>query len=58
MESNENSKPIGPHTTIERVVGDEVETVSILVPQCCREGWPTCPHVIQRPKPARKNVGL
>lgn len=30
-----------------------------LVPQCCREGWASCPHVVNRKKvPKKKNVGL
>lgn len=27
------------------------EEITIMIPQCCREGWSTCAHV---PKPQRK----
>lgn len=35
-----------------------VEQVSILIPQCCREGWKSCPHVVQKQKKIKKNIGL
>lgn len=28
------------------------------VPQCCREGWDSCPHVVKKEKPAKTNIGL
>ena len=28
------------------------------VPVCCREGWDSCPHVAQKNKRVKKNVGL
>ena len=35
------------------------EEVIWIVPQCCREGWDTCKHVIKRDKKPRKgNIGL
>lgn len=58
MENTDNNNAIGPHTTLEVERDGETETVSILVPQCCREGWPSCVHVVRRPPPARRNVGL
>lgn len=29
-----------------------------IVPECCREGWPSCPHTVKRPKPKKRNIGL
>jgi len=34
------------------------EVVNIIIPQCCREGWKTCPHVLKRNRPTKRNVGL
>lgn len=34
------------------------EQVTFLIPECCREGWDTCPHVVKRVKPTKKNIGL
>jgi len=29
------------------------------IPQCCREGWDDCPHVINKePQRSKKNIGL
>lgn len=28
------------------------------VPICCREGWPSCPHVLQKQKKVKSNIGL
>lgn len=37
--------------------GDQVP--AFLIPECCREGWDACPHVVNRvSKPKRRNVGL
>jgi len=33
-------------------------TLRIIIPQCCREGWATCPHVPKKHKIAKKNIGL
>ena len=31
----------------------------VIIPQCCREGWESCPHVINRKtKPSKRNIGL
>ena len=30
-----------------------------IVPECCREGWDDCPHVVNREEVRRKNnIGL
>lgn len=34
------------------------EAITIIIPKCCVEGLPTCPHVAQRVKPSKRNVGL
>lgn len=40
--------------------GNEVEKEVVMgIPQCCREGWQNCPHVIKKDAPRRKkNIGL
>jgi len=35
-----------------------VEKFNWLVPECCREGWDSCPHVVKKKRKARKNIGL
>ena len=39
---------------------DEVkfENLSIIIPECCREGWANCPHSVKRDKKAKGNIGL
>lgn len=35
------------------------EVPAFLIPDCCREGWEDCPHVINRePERVRRNIGL
>ena len=34
------------------------EEIIIQIPQCCREGLASCPHVPKRDKPKKQNVGL
>ncbi len=34
------------------------ELPSFLIPECCREGWESCTHVVKRQKPGRKNIAL
>lgn len=38
----------------------ECETFYMHIPQCCQEGWDTCPHVVNRDvyKDKKKNIGL
>lgn len=37
----------------------EVDALKMIIPDCCKEGWDNCPHVINRPKkPAKRNIGL
>jgi hypothetical protein len=32
---------------------------SFLIPECCREGWEDCPHVVNRKKEFKRyNIGL
>lgn len=29
------------------------------IPECCREGWESCPHVVNRPTvPAKRNIAV
>ena len=32
--------------------------IAFLIPECCREGWESCPHVPKREKPSRGNIAL
>lgn len=34
------------------------QMIEIIIPQCCREGWESCPHVIKQTKKTKENVGL
>jgi len=37
----------------------EIDEFTMIIPECCREGWDSCPHVINRPKkPTKRNIGL
>ena len=36
----------------------EVITWQVRIPRCCIEGWPDCPHVIQRKRAKKGNIGL
>lgn len=36
----------------------EVEQFNWIVPQCCTEGWASCPHVPKKQKQVKKNIGL
>lgn len=28
------------------------------IPTCCKELWDSCPHVVKREKPMKRNIGL
>lgn len=28
------------------------------IPICCEENWDSCPHVIKKQRPAKRNIGL
>ncbi len=34
------------------------ELIEIIIPECCREGWKTCTHVVKREPVRKPNVGL
>lgn len=36
----------------------EIDQFSWVIPQCCREGWKSCPHVPKRQRKTKTNVGL
>lgn len=36
----------------------EVDNFNWIIPECCREDWSSCPHVVRRTKPSKRNVGL
>ena len=36
-----------------------IDVTDIIIPECCREGWESCPHVVNRPpKETKQNIGL
>lgn len=37
---------------------EKPKTITWQIPQCCLEGWPSCPHVLKKQRPVKKNVGL
>lgn len=39
---------------------EDEEPIVMLIPDCCREHWDTCPHVVNRDlyKDKRKNIGF
>lgn len=50
---------ITTRTTVDEFGNERIEEVVVGIPQCCREGWDSCPHVIKTErKRIRKNVGL
>ena len=48
---NEPQKPSEPEIK-------EVDNFNWLVPQCCREGWDSCTHVVKKQGKIKRNVGL
>lgn len=36
----------------------EVEPFNWQVPECCKNGWASCKHVVQKQKKVKTNVGL
>lgn len=36
----------------------ETSVEKIQIPLCCQEGWASCPHVVRRQRPAKRNIGL
>jgi len=36
----------------------EVDNFNWKIPECCTEGWESCPHVVRRDKPSKRNIGL
>ena len=36
----------------------EPAIMSIIIPDCCREGWASCVHVVGKLKKVKQNVGL
>lgn len=48
-----NDEPIRDHE-------NEMDNHFIMkIPDCCREGWPDCPHVVNRePVKNKRNIGL
>lgn len=44
-----------------KVFDSEIKEISVenmIIPQCCREGWDSCPHVLKKPKKTKNNIGL
>lgn len=36
----------------------EVSNFNWIVPECCREGWDSCPHVVKKDRRVKRNIGL
>lgn len=36
----------------------EIGPENLIIPECCREGWPDCPHIPKKQRKAKRNVGL
>ena len=36
----------------------EDKVIQIIIPECCRGGWETCPHVPNRQKKVKQNIGV
>ena len=36
----------------------EVDNFNWIVPECCRAGWASCPHVVRPLTPPRHNIAL
>lgn len=32
--------------------------VNVIIPICCREGWPSCIHIAQKQRKIKTNIGL
>jgi hypothetical protein len=35
-----------------------IDPLLMIIPDCCKEGWESCKHVVRKPKPKKSNVGL
>jgi len=35
-----------------------IDNFNWIIPDCCREGWKSCPHVVKRQKTSKHNIGL
>lgn len=36
----------------------EIDVFNWKIPECCSEGWDSCPHVIRKQKQKKQNIGL
>jgi len=37
----------------------EGDRLNIIIPECCREGWDACPHVVNKQeKRTKTNIGV
>lgn len=36
----------------------EVDQFNWIIPECCRELWDSCPHVVHKEKTKKKNIGM
>lgn len=44
---------------VDEVTGEVSEKeVKIFIPECCREGWDSCTHVVKHKRAKKKNIGL
>jgi len=36
----------------------EVDNFNWQIPQCCIEGWSSCPHVLKKQQKIKRNIGI
>lgn len=44
--------------TDEKVPFVTSQSVNVIIPICCREGWPSCIHIAQKQRKIKTNIGL
>ena len=35
-----------------------IEPLKFIIPECCRELWDTCPHVVKKQKRKKRNIAV
>lgn len=35
-----------------------IDVAQMIIPECCREGWDSCPHVPKKQRKIKGNIGL
>jgi len=37
---------------------EDKKGIEIIIPECCREGWDSCPHVPKKERKKKRNIAL